>query len=76
MKGELKSLAYWFGWGGNKHARLDEMTAKLPTVDVSHPLMIEAYALIDHESRKGIRMGKNDLWIAAATRVVEGPLEN
>lgn len=75
VKGELKSLAYWFRWGSKNHARLDEMIARLPTVDLSHPLMIGTYAEIDHASReKGVKMGKNDLWIAAATRVVEGVL--
>lgn len=74
-KGELKALAYKFDWGEKQHERLDAMLTTLPAVDISHREMWNAYAEIDHSSTKaGIKMGKNDLWIAATARLAEGTL--
>ena len=74
-KGELKALAYKFEWGPDKHQRLDAMLAGLPAVDISHGAIIDSYAKIDHGSvALGVKMGKNDLWIAATTLVVGGVL--
>ena len=74
-KGELKALAYKFGWGRDKHERLDAMLAALPAADISHGSVHEAYANLDFTSEKlGVKMGKNDLWIAATTLVVSGVL--
>lgn len=74
-KGELKALAYKFDWGEKQHDRLDAMLATLPAVDLSHREMWNAYAELDHSSTKaGIKMGKNDLWIAATARLAEGVL--
>jgi predicted nucleic acid-binding protein len=47
----------------------------LPAVDISHGAIIDSYAKIDHGSvALGVKMGKNDLWIAATTLVVGGVL--
>src|SRR5262249_25374591 len=74
-KGELKALAYKFGWNRDKHERLDAMLTALPAADVSHNSIYEAYATIDCASAAlGVKMGKNDLWIAATTSVVGGVL--
>ena len=74
-KGELKALAYKFEWGPEQHARLDEMLASLPSADISHSAIIDAYAAIDFASMAlGVTTGKNDLWIAATTLVVKGVL--
>ncbi len=68
VKAEIKSLALQLGWGTPKQAALDALLRELPIADISSDLVIEAYALLDHESRKqGRRMGKNDLWIAVAS---------
>lgn len=75
VKGELKALAYKFQWGPKNHARLDEMIAALPSVDISPRPIIDSYASLDllsHQS--GFKMGKNDLWIAATTKVLGGVL--
>ncbi len=75
VKGELKGLAYKFGWGTENHKRVDDMLAALPAVDISHPVIIDGYARIDYvSSALGETMGKNDLWIAATTKVVGGTL--
>ncbi len=74
-KGELKALAYKFGWGSDKHERLDAMLAALPATDISHNSIYEAYANVDVTSMAlGVKMGKNDLWIAATTLVLGGVL--
>ena len=44
-------------------------------VALDAPEILHTYAVLDAESRKaGVRMGKNDLWIAAATYVTEATL--
>ena len=74
-KGELKALGYKFAWGTRQHERLDTMLAHLPSVDISHSALWNAYAELDHSSTQaGVKMGKNDLWIAATTRLTEGVL--
>lgn len=74
-KGELKSLAYKFGWSSHRHERLDTMLAALPAADISHGSIHDAYANVDVTSMAlGVKMGKNDLWIAATTLVIGGVL--
>ncbi len=74
-KGELKALGYKFNWAAKQHERLDAMLTGLPAVDISHRVIWNAYAETDLSSTAlGIKMGKNDLWIAATTLVVEGVL--
>lgn len=74
-KGELKALAYKLDWGPDKHARLEAMLAGLPAADISHGAVYNAYADLDFKSASfGIRMGKNDLWIAATTLITAGVL--
>lgn len=51
------------------------MMAGLPAADISHHSVHDAYAALDVASMNlGVRMGKNDLWIAATTIVVGGVL--
>jgi predicted nucleic acid-binding protein len=51
------------------------MLAGLPAADISHSVVWNAYAEIDLSSiALGVKMGKNDLWIASTTRVVDGIL--
>jgi tRNA(fMet)-specific endonuclease VapC len=74
-KGELKALAYKFEWGPDKHASLDTMLTGLPAADISHSSVHDAYASLDFTSMTlGVKMGKNDLWIAATTLVIGGVL--
>lgn len=74
-KGELKALAYKFEWSAAQHERVDAMLDALPAADISHRSIWQRYAELDHASAAlGVRMGKNDLWIAATTTVVDGVL--
>ena len=73
-KGELKALAYKLEWGTDRRDALAAMLA-LPAADISHAAVHDAYAAIDFASMAlGVKMGKNDLWIAATTLVVGGVL--
>lgn len=74
-KGELKALAYKLEWGADRRDALAAMLAALPAADLSHAAIHDAYAAIDFASMAlGVKMGKNDLWIAATTLVVGGIL--
>lgn len=75
VKGELKALAYKLNWGPDNHERVAEMLSRLPALDISSLQVIDAYAELDVASHNaGIKMGKNDLWIAATTKVLGGVL--
>jgi predicted nucleic acid-binding protein len=51
------------------------MLTGLPAADISHSAIWNAYAEIELSSiALGVKMGKNDLWIAATTLVVGGVL--
>jgi tRNA(fMet)-specific endonuclease VapC len=70
VKAEIKSLALQFKWGTEKQGALDELLRELPVAEISSDHVIAAYAELDYEGRKrGRRMGKNDLWIAAVAKV-------
>jgi tRNA(fMet)-specific endonuclease VapC len=74
-EGEMRSLAYQFGWGA---AKVDQMHFYLGYFDhapIDTPATIEAYALIDaYSERAGRTMGKNDVWIAATAYVTGATL--
>lgn len=74
-KGELKALGYKFGWNAAQRDRLNAMLSGLLSADISHDSIQEAYARLDHASATfGVKMGKNDLWIAATAQVTGGVL--
>ncbi len=67
VQGEALSLAGQWQWGAEKVDKLSYFFRYFERRDVTLPL-IEAYAEIDVFSRNvsvPVRMGKNDLWIAA-----------
>ena len=75
VKAEIKSLALQLGWGATKQTALDALLTALPTADISPDPVVASYATLDHASRQlGRKMGKNDLWIAALTHVLDGTL--
>jgi tRNA(fMet)-specific endonuclease VapC len=68
--GELFSAARQFGWGAQKLQQLEELLDEIVWVDINHPDILNAYAEVDHYSRTlSIKMGKNDVWIAATAKV-------
>ncbi|MBI5215427.1 MAG: type II toxin-antitoxin system VapC family toxin [Ignavibacteriae bacterium] len=88
-KGELLSFVKQRGWGVNKTKLLDEFLQYISFVDITfaNEELQNAYAIIDAYSKRkiaddkgnmlkgsAIKMGKNDLWIAATALVLDAPL--
>jgi len=85
-EGELKSLALKRKWGKKKTNQLLTTLQKYISYPVKLDTMMNAYAQIDAYSQGCLEnkplpvgitarnMGKNDLWIAATTFVVNGTL--
>jgi tRNA(fMet)-specific endonuclease VapC len=68
-RGEMEKLGREFNWDNAKLKAMRDLLDQLITVDINDPSIIAAYAEIDHFSdERGIRMGKNDVWIAAAAK--------
>ncbi len=79
--GELESIALQNEWGFYKLNELENYSRKLLKVDVRNEAIYKRYAEIDAFSQGNLRnrplnlsarnMGKNDLWIAACTSVLD-----
>jgi predicted nucleic acid-binding protein len=77
--GEIRSLAYQFGWGANKLNRTNQLLQALRPFPIENEEIVAAYAELDAFSQcchpdfvtppgmTARNMGKNDLWIAATT---------
>jgi tRNA(fMet)-specific endonuclease VapC len=73
--GELRSLAYQFGWGEQLVGRAMFLLDFFVRYPIDAPEILHTYAVIDADSRRrGVRMGKNDLWIAATAHVTGATL--
>jgi tRNA(fMet)-specific endonuclease VapC len=75
--GEIEAFARSQKWSDAKRAKLKDLRKELVAVDVSDARVIAAYADISSLARMngwGIFHGKNDLWVAAATRVAGATL--
>ena len=67
---EARSLAQYRGWGDPALQQLSFVMGSLRLVPIDAPGILDAYVEIDGFSRRqGIKMGKNDLWIAATAQV-------
>jgi tRNA(fMet)-specific endonuclease VapC len=68
--GELYALANKFAWGAAKRAALTTMLGDFDVADINDPQVLTVYGDIDAWSlAHGHKMGKNDIWIAAASLV-------
>jgi tRNA(fMet)-specific endonuclease VapC len=75
---EIRSLSIQFQWGANRRAKMEELLFRLAILDINAPEIIDRYVEIDCYSKgkhltrasnfSAIKMGKNDLWIAAGTQ--------
>jgi predicted nucleic acid-binding protein len=73
--GELRSLAFQFNWQALRLSQMDFIVNYFDWVNIDRRSVLESYALIDaHSQSIGRKMGKNDLWIAAATRALGATL--
>jgi tRNA(fMet)-specific endonuclease VapC len=78
---EIRSLSIQFRWGAIRRAKMEASILGLEVLDINLPEIIDRYVEIDcyskgkHLTRAGnfsaIKMGKNDLWIAATDSVYE-----
>ena len=78
---EIRSLSIQFRWGAIRRAKMNEAIRRLTTLDINVPEIIDKYVKIDCYSKgkhltrasnfSSIKMGKNDLWIAATASVYE-----
>ncbi len=84
--GELYSIAVQNNWGEKKYVKLENLVLSLRPLPIDSQDLVEIYAEIDAFSKgkhpilklpKGqsaIKMGKNDLWIATLTHVLDATL--
>jgi predicted nucleic acid-binding protein len=75
--GEIEAFARGEKWGEPKRNKLKELKKELVAVDISDARVIDAYADISTLAKSNgwaIFNDKNDLWIAAATRVTGATL--
>ena len=85
-KGELLSFSIQRNWGAQKRTDLNQLLNKLPIIDIhsQDAQLLNAYADLDSFSKgklvskplgkSSIKMGKNDLWIAATAVVANAIL--
>lgn len=84
--GEIRSLAFQFGWGESKISRMNHFLHALRPFPIENEEIAAAYADLDAFSQ-GVHprfpapvgmtsrnMGKNDLWIAATTLLFNATL--
>jgi tRNA(fMet)-specific endonuclease VapC len=72
---EIRSLAVQFCWGNTRLCKMKELLEELPSIDINTPSVLDLYVETDCYSKRkhatlvgdfsAIKMGKNDLWIAA-----------
>lgn len=78
---EIRSLAFQFQWGNIRQDKMEEVIQSLPILDISVSEIIDRYVEIDCYSKgkhpsldsgfSAVKMGKNDLWIAATASVYQ-----
>jgi tRNA(fMet)-specific endonuclease VapC len=76
---EIRSLAIQFNWGNPRINKMKEVLSDLSILDINSPEIVDRYVEIDCYSKRkhpnlvsdfsAIKMGKNDLWIAATASV-------
>jgi tRNA(fMet)-specific endonuclease VapC len=76
---EIRSLAIQFNWGNPRIKKMTEVLSDLSILDINSLEIVDRYVEIDCYSKRkhpnlvsdfsAIKMGKNDLWIAATASV-------
>jgi predicted nucleic acid-binding protein len=70
IEAETRSISAGRTWGGAKIEQMEFLFSTFRRVSIERSDIIRAYTLIDvYSHRRGIDMGKNDLWIAATASV-------
>ena len=63
-------LAFATMWGEARTERLEAVLAEFTVIDIGREDVLSQYALLHQYSKKGVNVGQNDLWIAAAANAV------
>nr|WP_309690025.1 type II toxin-antitoxin system VapC family toxin [Armatimonas sp.] len=72
---EARTMAAYREWGKPALTQLEFVLGAFRTVPIEQEEILKAYTEVDVYSRtQGIKMGKNDLWIAATVRVTGATL--
>jgi tRNA(fMet)-specific endonuclease VapC len=66
--GEMYALMGKFKWGPAKRNALASLLSQFVWTDISDSAILQAYGDAGSDAM-GLRMGKNDVWIAATSRV-------
>ncbi len=70
VEGEIRALALPFGWGPVRVQTREELLGYSTVIPLPFENIVEVYAEIDDYSRRrGVAIGKNDLWTAATAHV-------
>lgn len=73
--GEIKGLAKYWEWGSKKLDKLEKILAELVLVSAGESPVIDAYAALYAQlTPAGIKLGENDLWIAATAQAAGATL--
>ncbi len=84
--GEILCFPIRRNWGDKKRKELNDLLKTIPAVEINRPAILQRYAEIDTycgghnpdkplpEGQTAKPMGKNDLWIAATTSVINAYL--
>ena len=64
-------LAFAKHWGEARAGRLEAGLSEFTVIDVSRKDVLLEYAALHQYSKKGVNVGQNDLWIAAAANAAD-----
>lgn len=80
---EIKALAQKNKWGDKRIKIVEKILGRLAVIEITYGELLDAYAEIDAFSQGKLdqpssfsarNMGKNDLWIAATTKITNSTL--
>ncbi len=75
LEAETRAIAAFRAWGDAKRDQMEFLFTTFRKIPIERPDILNAYVLIDvYSHRRGIDMGKNDLWIAATASVTGATL--
>lgn len=75
VRGEIKGLARYWGWGPRKLDELQKILDELVPVSAGEAPIVDAYAALYAQlTPAGIKLGENDLWIAATAQAANATL--
>jgi predicted nucleic acid-binding protein len=75
VEGEIRGLAAWWGWGPAKIAKLEKTLSELVRVSAGEAEVVKSYGVLyAHQTKIGLKVGENDLWLAATASAIRGTI--